>query len=260
VLAAAQVCRRLDGIPLAIELAAAWVKTLRVEQIAARLDDRFHLLTGGSRTALPRQQTLRALIDWSYNLLTEPERTLLRRLSVFAGGWTLEAAEAVGGAEAEVLELLAQLVNKSLVVVERPLGAEARYTLLETIRQYALEKLAESGEGEFTRRQHLAYFLRLAQRAEPHFYDAGQTEWLQKIEAEHENIRAALEWSLQSEVANGQQLALALWWAWNISGRTSEGYDWLGRMLPPPPMPKRRPRPSSFRVGDGWHSRWATMS
>jgi len=229
--AAVQVCRRLDGIPLAIELAAARVKTLRVEQIAARLDDRFRLLTGGSRTALPRQQTLRALIDWSYNLLTEPERTLLRRLSVFAGGWTLEAAQAVGGDEAEALELLAQLVNKSLVVAERQPGAEARYALLETIRQYACEKLAESGEGEPTRRQHLAYFLQLAQRAEPHFYDAGQTEWFQKIEDEHENIRAALEWSLQREVASGQQLALALWWAWKISGHASEGYQWLGRML-----------------------------
>jgi predicted ATPase/class 3 adenylate cyclase len=148
--AIAQVCSRLDGIPLALELAAARVTVLRVEQIAARLDDRFRLLTGGSRTAVPRQQTLRALIDWSYDLLAEAERVMLQRSSVFVGGWTLEAAEAVCAGDGldhdEVLDVLAQLVNKSLVVADREQGQETRYRLLETIRQYALERLVESGK------------------------------------------------------------------------------------------------------------------
>ncbi|MEK7327551.1 MAG: protein kinase, partial [Chloroflexota bacterium] len=168
----AQVCRRLDGVALAIELAASRVKLLKVEQIAARLDDAFRFLTGGSRTALPRQQTLRATIDWSYNLLSELERRLLCRLSVFAGGWTLEAAEAVCAGEGlesyEILDLLIQLVNKSLVAVEREQGEEARYRLLETIREYALERLAASGEAETVRREHAEFFLALAQEADPH--------------------------------------------------------------------------------------------
>src|SRR5574341_1313373 len=161
--AVAQVCHRLDGIPLAIELAAARVKLLTVEQIAARLDDRFQLLTSGSRTALPRHQTLSALIDWSYDLLSESERVRLRRLSVFRGGWTLEAAESVASdlslatphpSSVEVLDLLTQLVNKYLVVFERTQGAEARYRMLETIRQYAWERLMEAGETEVVRTRH----------------------------------------------------------------------------------------------------------
>ena len=141
--AVASIVRRLDGIPLALELAAARVKVLSAEQIAARLDDRFRLLTGGSRTALPRQQTLRALIDWSYDLLPADECRLLRQLSVFAGGWTLEAAEAVGE-DLDVLDVVEQLVNKSLVIAEEQ-GREIRYRLLETIRQYARDKLFEAG-------------------------------------------------------------------------------------------------------------------
>jgi predicted ATPase len=172
--ALAQVCHRLDGIPLAIELAAARVRMLSVEQIATRLDDCFRLLTGGSRTALPRLQTLRALIDWSYNLLSASERLLLRRLSVFMGGWTLEAAEAVcasTGVEPqvrpeEILDTLTSLVNKSLAMVVREQDQEPRYLLLETILQYVLEKLSESGEAEPIRNQHLGYFLTLAERAE----------------------------------------------------------------------------------------------
>ena len=168
--AVAQICYRLDGIPLAIELAAARVKVLPPEQIAARLSDRFRLLTGGSRTALPRQQTLQALIDWSWDLLPEPERRLLRRLSVFAGGWTLEAAEAVasgdaGGQESlDVLEGLVQLVAKSLVMA----GDEGRYHLLETIRQYARDRLWAAGEGEALRDRHAGFFLALALEADPH--------------------------------------------------------------------------------------------
>jgi predicted ATPase/class 3 adenylate cyclase len=168
--AVVQVCRRLDGIPLAIELAAARVKALPVEKVAERLDDRFRLLTGGSRTALPRQQTLRALIDWSYDLLTETERKLLRRLSVFAGGWTLEAAEAVcsgdGLDEWEVLDLVTTLVDKSLVQYEAGEG-EARYRLLETVRQYARDRLLESGEADVARGRQLDWCLALAERAEP---------------------------------------------------------------------------------------------
>jgi len=168
--AVAQICHRLDGIPLAIELAAARVKSLPVDQIAKRLDDRFRLLTGGSRTALPRQQTLRAAIDWSYNLLSEAERVLLRRLSVFAGGWTLEAAEAICGGEGieahDVLDLLTHLVDKSLVVMEGD-GGGGRYRLLETIRQYARDRLLESGEEAVVLREsHLEWFLGLAEQGE----------------------------------------------------------------------------------------------
>ncbi len=155
--AVAQVCHRLDGIPLALELAAARVKVLAVEQIAARLDDRFRLLTGGSRTALPRHQTLRAAMDWSYDLLSQKERIMLRRLSVFAGGLTLEAAEAVCVGEsveaADILDLLTQLADKSLVVVDTQ-GGEARYRLLETVRQYGLDRLLEAGETAVVRRRH----------------------------------------------------------------------------------------------------------
>src|SRR6202022_3582984 len=166
------ICRRLDGVPLALELAAARVRVLSIAQVASRLDDRFRLLTGGGRTAVPRQQTLRAAIDWSYDLLSEPERVLLRRLSVFAGGWTLDAAEQVctdvgqdGIWPNDVLDLLAQLVNKSLVT--RDEREESRYRMLETIRQYARDKLLESGEGDRVRDGHLAYFTRLVEEVEP---------------------------------------------------------------------------------------------
>jgi non-specific serine/threonine protein kinase len=194
-----QVCRHLDGIPLAIELAAARAPLLKVEQIAARLDDRFQLLTGGSRTALPRQQTLRATIDWSHDLLAPVERALFRRLAVFAGGWTLESAEAVcaGGdlPAGAVLDLLGQLANKSLVSVTRQSGAEARYAMLETVRQYALERLAEAAEAEALRDQHLQFFLRLAQQAEPMLF-SGQLVWFERLDAGIDNLRAALDWSL----------------------------------------------------------------
>jgi predicted ATPase len=190
--AVAQICRRLDGIPLALELAAARVKLFTVEQIAARLDDRFRLLTGGSRTALPRQQTLRALIDWSYDLLSEPERLLLRRLSVFLGGWTFEAAEAVCS-DLDVLTLLEQLVNKSLVGMEENQD-QARYEMLETIRQYARDKLIESGEIAALRDRHLDYFLRLSEQAEPGLRTGMVFEWFERLAADYDNIRAAIEW------------------------------------------------------------------
>src|SRR5262249_55781358 len=161
----AQICQRVGGIPLALELAAARITLFAPEQIAARLDDQFRLLTGGSRTALPRQQTLRALIDWSYSLLSEPERALLRRLSGFVSGWTFEAAEAIG-VELDVLTLLTQLVNKSLVIVDEQ-SDQMRYRFLEMIRQYALEKLIEAGEEAAARDRHLEYFVHLSEKAEP---------------------------------------------------------------------------------------------
>jgi predicted ATPase/class 3 adenylate cyclase len=219
----AQICHRLDGIPLAIELAAARVKMLSVDQIATRLDDRFRLLTGGARTALPRQQTLRALIDWSYDLLTEQERLLLRRLSVFAGSWTLEAGEAVcagrGIDSYDVLDVLAQLVNKSLVVVvEKPqMGvtfpsaqASPRYRMLETIRQYGREKLLEAGEGTAIRDNLFEYYLRMAKRIVPEFFGPKELIWLVWLEDEWDNVRAAVEWSIETRPEAGLELVNCL--------------------------------------------------
>jgi predicted ATPase len=164
----AQICSRLDGIPLAIELAASRVKVLTPEQIAARLDDRFRLLTGGSRTALPRQQTLRAMIDWSYSLLSEEEKKLFRRLAVFVGGWTLEAAESVCGEESagfDILDLLTRLVDKSLVYLEETNGS-MRYHRLETIRQYSREKFFETNEVEEVRDRHLDFVVQFVELAD----------------------------------------------------------------------------------------------
>ncbi len=234
--AVVQICRRLDGIPLAIELAAALIKVLAVEQIAARLDDRFRLLTGGARTALPRHQTLRATMDWSYDLLSDSERTVLRRLSVFGGGWTLEAAEAICSGDgiegAYVLNLQTGLVEKSLVVVETH-GGEARYRLLETIRQYAQDRLLEAGEAEKVRKQHRDWYLKLVERAQPEIQGPKQTAWLERLETEHENLRAALEWSNTEEgrTEPGLRLAAALWDFWQVHGHFAEGRWWLQNML-----------------------------
>jgi predicted ATPase/DNA-binding SARP family transcriptional activator len=226
-----QICRRLDGIPLALELAAARIRVFPPEQIAARLSDRFRLLTGGSRTALPRHQTLLALLDWSYQLLSEAERALLRRLSVFAGGWTWEAAQAVCSDRPgeEVLDPLVRLVDKSMVVVDEPLeAAEGRYRLLETIRQYAREKLLEAGEAEAVRERHLEYFLRFAETAEPKVRGAEQVAWLEHVESEHDNLRTALAWSLERDQSDrALQLAGALWYFWVLRGYLSESAKWL---------------------------------
>jgi predicted ATPase len=202
----AQICSRLDGIPLAIELAAARVNMFSTGQIAARLDDRFNLLTGGSRTALPRQQTLRASIDWSWNLISDPERALLRRLTVFAGGWTLEAAESVCSAAGDiesnqVSELMSQLMAKSLVIANRQPGHERRFHLHETIRQYAYEKLLEAGEQENIRRQLLKYFLDLSERAEPALHGPHQMEWYSRLSDERDNLRVALAHAAGSEAS-----------------------------------------------------------
>jgi len=223
-----QICHRLDGIPLALELAAARITVFSPEEIASRLDDRFRLLTGGSRTALERHQTLRALIDWSYDLLSDEERMLFRRLSVFAGGWTFEAAQAVCS-DLDVLNLLTQLVNKSLVLVDEHAEAEGtRYRLPETIRQYARERLLESGESEQARDRHLDFFLRFAEAAEPKLRNAEQLSWLDRVEIEHDNLRTALAWSLESIKSKAAlQLAGALYYFWELHGYLSEGFKWL---------------------------------
>ncbi len=232
----AQICHRLDGIPLAIELAAARVKVLSVEQISKRLDDRFRLLVGGARTALPRQQTLRALIDWSYDLLSDPERLLLRRLSVFVGGWTLEAAEAIcseNGIETyDVLDLLAQLVNKSLVIVdEHSRSGETRYRMLETIRQYAREKLLDAGGGEIIRDRHLAYFVKLTEQAEPELYRSNQLFWFNLLEDELDNLRMALGWALDTNVESGLRITSIPWRFWYVHGYFQELGKWLEQLL-----------------------------
>jgi predicted ATPase/class 3 adenylate cyclase len=219
-----QICQRLDGIPLAIELAAARVKLFTPQQIAERLDDRFKLLTGGSRTALPRQQTLRALIDWSYLTLNEMEQDVLRRLAVFSGGWTFEAAEAVAG-ELEAMDGLSGLVNKSLVHVEERDG-ESRYRYLETIRQYAMEKLLESGDAVNARDRHLAHFLEASRRAEEHFRTPRRLLWMNRLEVEHDNIRSALGWALESAPESALQMVCLLSAFWMSQNYLTEGCNW----------------------------------
>jgi len=232
----AQICHRLDGIPLAIELAAAKVRALSAGQIAQRLDDRFRLLTSGNRTALPRHQTLHAAIDWSYNLLSPGEQILFRRLSMFVNGWTLEAAEEVCAGDGiksdEILDLLTQLVNKSLVIViEHSQGGETRYRMLETIRQYAREKLLEAGGGEIVRDQHLAYFVKLAERAEPELYRSNQVYWLNKLDDELDNIRTAMESALATDFRSGLQLIVNLATFWEVRGDIREEESWLKQLL-----------------------------
>src|SRR5579859_2233985 len=239
--AVAQICQRLDGIPLALELAAARVRAMPPEQIAARLDDRFRLLTGGSRTALPRQQTLRALIDWSWDLLLEPERALLRRTAVFAGGWSLEAAESIAALPAslppaDILDTLARLVDKSLVLMEAQAGV-ARYHLLETVRQYARDRLVESGETEPVRDQHLAYYTAYAEAAEAGLRGAEQAAWLERLEAEHGNLQTALDWCLGRGAGAAQlglRLAGALGQFWAVRGYWTEGREYAARLLARP--------------------------
>lgn len=242
-LAVAQICQRLDGIPLALELAAARVKVLSVEQIAGRLDDSLRLLTAGSRISLLRQQTLRATIEWSYNLLSEQERALFRQLAVFAGGFTLMAAEGVcGGEQVEkeaVLDLLSQLVDKSLVVRQARDG-EARYHFLETIRQYA-RSLLEAEELAGLQQKHAKFFLALAEAIEPKLNDPDRHTWLERLEIEHDNLRAALQWAVGTREAEGQAgfqpgsyalpLAGALWWFWFHRGYWSEGRKWFAQAL-----------------------------
>ncbi len=235
----AKVCHRLDGIPLAIELAAARVRVLSVEQIAERLDDRFRLLTEGSRTGLPHHQTLRMTMDWSYELLSKPEAALLRRLSVFAGGFSLEAVEAVCADELvdsrEILDLLQHLIDKSTVVSEDH-GEAVRYRLLETVRQYGQERLDETSELPPLKRNHMEFFLAFAEKSEPNLQGAGQgsgqAEWLDRLEADHDNLRTALEGALaQKDAPLAVKLAGALWRFWEVRGYLSEGRGFLKQAL-----------------------------
>lgn len=232
----ADICRRLDGIPLAIELAAARVRALSVEQIASRLEDRFALLTGGSRTALARQQTLSALIDWSYALLSEAERSLLGRLSVFSGGWTLEAAEAVCGEEGraawEILDLLTSLVDKSLVVFDEQ-DEKGRYHLLQTIKHYGQKRLESSGESESIQARHAAFSLKMAEEGDANLKGAEQAYWLNHLEREHDNLRAALAWGRETEERADFSLKIAGFLSrfWSVHGHNSEGRQVLSEAL-----------------------------
>ncbi|HEX2993911.1 MAG TPA: tetratricopeptide repeat protein, partial [Anaerolineales bacterium] len=232
----AEICRRLDGLPLAIELAATRLRSLSVRQIAERLDDRFNLLKAGNRTSSPRQQTLAAMLDWSYALLSEKECKVLQRLSLFSGGATLDAAEFIcagGGVEVrEILDVLSQLVDKSLTVATQG-SDETRYTLLETIRQYAREKLAESGDIEKIRARHLDYFARWAEHAETHLTGPDQTLWLDRYDAESDNLRAALNWRQadRNGVEMGLRLVVACASYWIYRGHMSEGRTQLSTAL-----------------------------
>jgi predicted ATPase/DNA-binding SARP family transcriptional activator/DNA-binding CsgD family transcriptional regulator len=230
------ICRQLDGNPLAIELAAARVGVLSTEQIVARLEDSLKLLNSGSRTAPSRQQTLRGALDWSYDLLTDSERRLFQRLSVFAGGWTLEAAEAVAAGdgidEDHVLDLLSRLVTKSLVLAEQSEDETLRYRMLKPVHQYGLERLQENGEPDTVRRRHIAFFLELAEVAEPELRGAQQEAWLGRLEREHSNLRAALGWVLaRGEIGLALRLAGALGEFWHVRGRLNEGRRWLEAAL-----------------------------
>jgi predicted ATPase/DNA-binding SARP family transcriptional activator len=232
------ICRRLDGIPLAIELAAARVSLLSVEQIAERLDDRFRLLRSNVRSALPRQQTLQALMDWSYDLLTPAEQALFRGLAVFAGGWTLTAAEAVcvdRPAGEEVLDLLGRLVDKSLIVVHQTADG-VRYGFLETILAYARRRLADPAEAEAVAAAHLAHFLALAEHAEPQLRGPEMFDWLARLEREHDNLRGALAWALAPDAdaprcLAGLRMAAVLELFWYMRGHGRAGRRWLAEAL-----------------------------
>ena len=250
VAAVVRLCRRLDGIPLAIELAAARLRVLSPEQLAERLDDRFRLLSGGNRTALPRHRTLRAVVDWSWDLLDDSERALWRRMAVFSGAATLEAVAAVCPPAAEsthrgdrVLELVSALVDKSLV--QPADGASPRFGMLETIRAYGLERLAEAGETEPVRRAHAGYYLALAERAEPMLRGPEQMTWLRRLAEEHDNLHASLRGAVAAgDAPTAQRLTAALGWYWWLRGHRSEGAALAAQALAvpgevPPPVRAR---------------------
>lgn len=227
----AQICQRLDGIALAIELAASRVKMFKVEQIAARLDNAFSLLTGGDRTSLPRQQTLRALISWSYNLLSEEEKSLVRQLSVFMGGWTLDAAEAVCS-NANMVETLTHLVDKSLVSVDHGKNITIRYYLLETIRQYAYEKLLEAEGTSQLRHAHLGHYLKTAEELAPDLHTRKMPYCIEGLEIDYANYQLALEWAQEHDFESGLRLSNALYALWYIRGEyRNEGLEWFEKFL-----------------------------
>jgi len=233
--AVASICARLDGIPLAIELATPRLRSMSVEELCLRLDERFALLTDGSRGALPRHRTLRSMIDWSYDLLSEAEQAMLRRVAVFAGGWTLSRAEAICSGDSieatAVLELLTSLVDKSLVVADEREGA-TRYRMLETVRQYALDRLQESGEQAQWQARHLASFLALAQQS----FDVGQgairRHLIDEVASEHDNMRSALRWCAEAKLGEGLRLAVALSPFWSFRAHhLTEAREWYARLL-----------------------------
>jgi non-specific serine/threonine protein kinase len=230
------ICRRLDGIALAIELAAPLVRTLPIEELSRRIDHRFSLLTGGSRTALPRHRTLRSLVDWSYDLLADTEKTMFRRACVFAGGWTLGAAERVCSDEAiapaSMLELLTSLVDKSLVVATAQ-GRETRFGMLETLRHYGLDQLRQNGEEEAIRTRHLDHFVEVAESLAEQQHDADRQARLTCLDPEHDNLRAALAWSAEATSCSPRGLRLAgkLYWFWRARGFFAEGREWVYRLL-----------------------------
>jgi predicted ATPase/class 3 adenylate cyclase len=231
----AAICLRLDGLPLALELAAARINLLSPSALLARLDKGLKVLSAGRRDASDRQRTLRGAIAWSYELLRQDEQSLFRRLAVFAGGWSFEAAQAIcdrGDLELDVLDGLASLADKSLV---RSSAADAdRFTMLETIREFALEKLEESGEAEDIRRAHADHFRQLAEEAEPHLIGEHQKEWLDRLETEHDNLRATLSWSLNKAPEFGSRVAISLIRFWDIRGHINEGRQWLDSVLDRP--------------------------
>jgi non-specific serine/threonine protein kinase len=244
----AQICLQLDGMPLAIELAAARTRVLSHDQIASRLSDSSRLLAGGSRTTSPRHRTLRAAISWSYNLLPPAEQLLFRRLSIFAGTFTLEAAESVcsGGLieQPHVLDLLSHLVDKSLVQLPPPdaaapivpgSGGVMRYRLLETLRQFGRECLQENGETEAAEHRHALYYSALAERAGPELHGPHQVAWLHLLDRELDNLRAAIEWSQRSSATAGLTIVGNLWWFWEARGYQTEGRRWLAALLPQAP-------------------------
>ncbi|HET9494723.1 MAG TPA: tetratricopeptide repeat protein, partial [Chloroflexia bacterium] len=231
-----EICCRLDGLPLAIELAATRTRLFTPQALLARLQDRLKLLTGGARDLPARQQTLRTAIEWSYDLLDPPEQRLLRRLAVFQGGRTLEAIEAVcdteDDLEIDVVEGVSSLVDKSLLVVREGVGGDLRYIMLETIQEYAREKLEESGEAEALRQQHAQYFLAFVERLTPYLLGSDQAAWLARIGDDYDNIRAALQWSLGVEDATiGLRIVIALHRFWNTRSDLHEGRAWIAAVL-----------------------------
>ncbi|HJU53281.1 MAG TPA: winged helix-turn-helix domain-containing protein, partial [Pyrinomonadaceae bacterium] len=234
--AVAEICTQLDGLPLAIELAAARIKLLPPQAMLMRLESPFKLLTGGARDAPARQRTMREAIAWSYELLDEPEKSLFRRLAVFLGGATLDAAARVCDAEGDlgigIEDGVESLVDKSLLRQVEQGGVEPRFAMLETIREYGLELLKASGERERMRQLHASYFLDLAERANPELAGARQKQWLEQLEQEHDNLRAALRRSLEfNQTQTSLRLAGALWWFWYLHGHYREGREWLDKVL-----------------------------
>ncbi len=254
-----KICRRLDGMPLAIELAAARAKSLDVARIADRLDDRFRLLTGGSRTALPRQQTLIAAVEWSYELLDEAEQVFFNRLASFRGGFTLEAAERICEGdvvdEFDIVDYLSSLVDKSMVVWDGGVGD--RYRLLETLRQYALGKLKDSGEADEIRTRHADFFLQLAEKAAPHLRGPEQVDWMEALEADHENFRAAMAFTDEHDMSDmTARMAAALHWFWGVRNHLEERQEWLGPLLGREGIGSEATT-LQLMIGYAWHLLWA---